>query len=57
MKNCLTLLLGGLLCQAATAQCQSAMATMADAASEPGAGLWLAALSLMAGIVWRRQEH
>ena len=58
MKTCLALLLGSLLCQAAAAQCLSATGAagaMADAAADPGNGLWLAALGLMAGIAWRRQ--
>lgn len=46
----LGLLIGGLLAQAAHAQCLPG----ADAAVEPGPGLWLAALALMAGIAWRR---
>lgn len=65
MKTCLATLLGGLLCQAASAQCLSASATSATswvdawlgAAADPGHGLWLAALGLMAGIAWRRQGH
>ena len=57
MKNCLTLLLGSLLCQAVSAQCLNAPATVTDAMTSPGAGVWLGALALMAGIVWRRQDH
>lgn len=57
MKNCLTLLLGGLLCQAVSAQCLNAQATVTHAMTSPGAGVWLGGLALMAGIVWRRQDH
>jgi hypothetical protein len=57
MKNCLTLLLGGLLGQAASAQCLSTQEAMADTLTQPGASVWLAALALMAAIVWRRQDH
>ncbi len=64
MKNCLATLLGGLLCQAAAAQCLPAAGTLTNrlddwlgAAADPGNGLWLATLALMAGIAWRRQDH
>lgn len=50
MKQPLALFLAGLLGQAVQAQCLEG----ADAGGEPGAGLWLAALALMAGIAWRR---
>lgn len=57
MKTCLASLLGGLLCQAASAQCLPTAGALADAAADPGGSLWLAALGLMAGIAWRRQGH
>ncbi len=64
MKNCLATLLGGLLCQAVSAQCVPADAAATSridgwlgAAADPGTGLWLATLALMAGIAWRRQNH
>ncbi len=60
MKTCLTFpltVLLGLLCQAAGAQCLRTSSAMADAMTEPVSGLWLAALALMGGIAWRRQDH
>jgi hypothetical protein len=77
MKTRLATLLGGLLCQAASAQCLLANAApdhlLAQAgtstwngawndawlwaANDHGNGLWLAALGLMAGIAWRRQDR